>query len=587
MKKINAFIFVLLFGITLVSCSNKNEYKTIEKDVNVISLGDYSEGSSDVIKYSSYKDQSKFKLKFIENEEYIPYIDIVTYSALFGDEIYKEASILDNKDYIDLTYTIKKTSVNYKFDLAKSTVTIDGRMEDVIYSLNEGTTITSGNLEKSFNEELISGQKHYTINYSGYGFKVFREDNKTYFPFAVLDSILQPVHASRNFYNYKSIFMFSDYKALSFQKFENENKEVTTAFQEMKEKTSDAMPEYLINYNKNYFYFMFDNFYGLRVQKGIGDKMSTYFESLSYSKLLNSSSAKDRANGLSCLISGLDDGHTTVAKEGLAWGEISSMDVPQSMVSDRELLSTSFSSERKAVYKSLSLNSNGVRYSTDGKTAMITLDEFEDTSDFLNKDGKRKTDEELALTDTYFKIKCNLLEIEKKGGVENVILDMSINAGGSSEIMGKLIALLSKDNYGYEYFYDNLANSIYKETFRVDTNNDGKYDENDSFGKKFNFYLLTSPVAFSCGTAYPFLCQSQKVAKIMGTKAGGGECIIRTIILPNGQVLTHSSYVHVVKPLEKEFVGDEGAFEVDIDVNYFDYYKIDLLAKKIAEDKDE
>jgi C-terminal processing protease CtpA/Prc len=178
------------------------------------------------------------------------------------------------------------------------------------------------------------------------------------------------------------------------------------------------------------------------------------------------------------------------------------------------------------------------------------------------------------------------MDIDKKGGVENVIIDMSVNAGGDAEIMGKLIALLSKDNYGYSYFYDNLAGTIYKDTFRVDTNKDGKYDEKDSFGNKFKFYLLTSPVAFSCGTAYPFLCQAQNVAKIMGAKSGGGECVVRTIVLPNGQVLAHSSYLHIVKPVGNNYIGDEGAFEVDIDVDYFDFYKLDLLAKKIVEDKE-
>ncbi len=587
MKKLFKIFLPLLILFALISCSGNTGFKTFEKDVSVISLRDYSADSQNVIKYSTYKDNTKLKLKFIEGEDYIPYIDIVSYSALLGEELYNQASFSDKNDYIDLVYSNKETKVYYKFDLAKSSIIVNGRMEDVIRSFNDSTDLTSSGLELSHKVELISGEKKYNINYSGYGFKVFREKDKTYFPFAMLDSVIQPLHTNRNFYNYKSILSFSDYKALSLQKYENEKLEETTAYQEMKNYTSETMPQYLIDYNKNYFYFMFDNFYGLRAQKGIGDKMSTYFEAFSYSKLLNSSSAKDRANGLSCLISGLDDDHTVLIKESLPWGEVSDMEIPQSMSADRVILGNSLKKERNSAYKSLSLEKNGVRYSTDGKTAMITLDEFDDTSDYLTKDKKRQKDEDLALVDTYFKIKCNLAEIDKKGGVENVIIDMSINSGGDAEIMGKLIALLSKDNYGYEYFYDNLANSIYKDTLRVDTNNDGKYDEKDSYGNKFNFYLLTSPVAFSCGTAYPFFCQAQNVAKIMGNKAGGGECVLRSMVLPNGQIIANSSYMHVVKPQGQTYVGDEGAFEVDIDVDYFDYYKIDLLAKKIADFKEE
>ena len=584
MKKLFFLFGALLTMLTLTCCQGKPELKTFEKEVNLISLRDYSPGSNDVVKYNSYKDY-KMKLKFIEGEDYIPYVDIVSYSQLFGEDIYNGTSLLDNQDSIELIYEYKKKSVNFNFDLNKSIITIKGRMDE-IFASNEGDGVSSSSLDRTFKEELVSGEKLYTINYAGYGFNVFRKDNKTYFPFSMLDSVLQPSHATVNFYNYKSILSFSDYKALSFQKYENDKSEVTTAYQEMKTLTTDTMPEYLINYNKNYLYFMFDNFYGLKVQKGINVNMSSYFETLTYSALLNSSSAKDRANGLSCLISGLEDSHTVLIKEGTAWGEISDMELPQTMTQDRELLQSSFTKERSSVYKSLGINQNGVRYSTDGKTAMITLDAFDDTTEFVDDDGNRLKDEEIALKDSYFKIKCNLLDIDKKGGVENVIIDMSVNAGGDAEIMAKLIALLSKDNYGYSYFYDNLAGTIYKDTYRVDTNKDGKYDEKDSFGNKFKFYLLTSPVAFSCGTAYSFLCQAQNVAKIMGAKSGGGECVVRTIVLPNGQVLAHSSYLHIVKPVGNNYIGDEGAFEVDIDVDYFDFYKLDLLSKKIAEDKE-
>lgn len=593
MKKIILLVLTLFLGVLLISCSKNGNYETFDKSVPIIQLNNYYQGTTEVIKYNTYnKDDNKIELKFIKGEEYIPYIDLTSYTAFLGESILNATSLLDKEDVIALEYNISNKKVRFTFDTKKGLIEVDGKMENLIDDDDD----SSDGLELLYKSELVKGRDLAYIDYSSYNFKTFRIKDKTYFPLAVLDYIIQPNNNSALFYNYNAIFTFSNSAALSKQKFEDASGNETTAIEQMKTLASETMPKYLIEYNKNVFYFVFDNFYGLKEEKGINSKMSEFFETLSYGKMLSSNVALERANGLNNIFNYLEDSHTVLTVESKAWGESYSTSLPQSMPDDRDLLNTSFSAERNAVYKSAGKKVRDILYSTDGKMAMFALDSFDSLNSYKNEDGTKKSKEELIAEDTYFYIKDCLEQIVKKGGVTDVIIDMSVNAGGDSTIMGKLIALLSKNNEGIVYFSEyNAGNAIRKNIYQVDSNNDGKYDDKDCYGKasstdtspnKFNFYLLTSPVAFSCGTAFPFYCNDQKVATIIGAKCGGGECAVANGVLPNGQCFTRSSNTHIVKPTEKGYVGDEGAFEVDIDINYFDYYRLDKLQIIINKEKE-
>ncbi len=93
---------------------------------------------------------------------------------------------------------------------------------------------------------------------------------------------------------------------------------------------------------------------------------------------------------------------------------------------------------------------------------------------------------------------------------------------------------------------------------RVDSNGDGKYDEQDCFGQYFKFYIITSSYSFSCGNAFPFNAEKTGVASIYGTKSGGGECIVQQINFPFGQSIRYSTHSHIgVFDEENKFIGAE------------------------------
>ena len=580
MKK--KIILIMLFAITLfiaISCSN-SKYKTYEKELTVVSLKNYSQENDKATDLKDITYEGKIPVRFIEGEDYIPYIDLESYYGFIPNALTKSCKYYDTEDEAGFIFEIKDKKATIRIFTKNEQVVFENQLS-YIYESDDGSdssaTIRTKYECKYDTEKMVD----HVINYKEYGFKTFRENGKTYLPLTFLDVLVSESHTTTVFYNYDKLFTFNDPEALTDFKYLDNGKE-KTVMHDMKANAASVMPEYLRLFNKNFLYFIFDSFYGLKEQKGI-TKMSTYFESLDYSKMLLSDNPEDRGDAMCLMLSTLDDSHTAVVSTATSWDEDNYKTLPQSMSKDRAALKKVLSEERDRVYKSLGLDLNGVRYSKDGKTAVITLDAFEYDNFPYDENKKVKSDEELAERDHFFKILNNLKEIDKKGGVSNVIIDMSVNVGGHSGVMTRILNLMGKTNKGYITLHDSNTNVDNTISTQIDSNNDGKYDDNDVYGNKFRFFVLTSPVAFSCGTAMPFFVSHQNLGYIIGQKQGGGECALSQLALPNGQIVAHSSPMHVFTYDDGKIVGDEAGVPTDLPFSYFDFYDIEKLAAKISQ----
>lgn len=118
---------------------------------------------------------------------------------------------------------------------------------------------------------------------------------------------------------------------------------------------------------------------------------------------------------------------------------------------------------------------------------------------------------------------------------------------------------------------------------RVDSNGDGVYDEQDCFGQYFKFYIVTSACSFSCGNAFPYYAQHLGLAKVYGTKSGGGECVVQSINLPFGQQIRYSTHNHIgVFDEDNNFIGDEGGAAANtlLNTNMYDVDQMSEYLKK-------
>ena len=113
-------------------------------------------------------------------------------------------------------------------------------------------------------------------------------------------------------------------------------------------------------------------------------------------------------------------------------------------------------------------------------------------------------------------------------------------------MLAAMIAFLTGDNKASLYCKNMLTGQTITETYEVDTNLDGKFDDQDK-GQPCDFHvaILTSRASFSCGNAFPAFMQELGAA-IIGERSGGGACAIQCMATPDGfwyQMSSHRMYL--------------------------------------------
>ncbi len=165
-------------------------------------------------------------------------------------------------------------------------------------------------------------------------------------------------------------------------------------------------------------------------------------------------------------------------------------------------------------------------------------------------------------------------KIKANPKVKNVVIDLSANGGGAVTAMISLLGFLSPNGEVMISYYHIIDRHSVSEWYQIDTNLDGKFDENDGYGGKYNFYFITSPFSYSCGTAMPFYAQKYGWAKVIGLTPGGGDCMVTEFMDAYGHVAKMSGF------LKFGLMDDDGIFvtdehEVDIDIPFGE--KADML----------
>ena len=173
----------------------------------------------------------------------------------------------------------------------------------------------------------------------------------------------------------------------------------------------------------------------------------------------------------------------------------------------------------------------------------------------------------------------------KADGVKNLVLDITINGGGSCDIVGASVAMLRKNRTVQFWSQDALEGKNKIATYFVDTNFDGVFDEKDDTNPKFdcsgmNIGVLCSEVAFSCGHQFPTLMKDYGFP-IMGERSGGGTCCIQVMQTADGQNFQISTYRD--RSTDKNFANTDAGIEPTEGYvfGYDHFYDLDFLTSKL------
>jgi hypothetical protein len=168
-------------------------------------------------------------------------------------------------------------------------------------------------------------------------------------------------------------------------------------------------------------------------------------------------------------------------------------------------------------------------------------------------------------------------------GVKNLILDISLNGGGSCDIVGADVAILRKNRTVQFWSRDVLEGKNKIATYHVDSNFDGVFDEKDDTDPKFdcsgmNIGVLTGKVVFSCGNQFARLMKDYGYP-IMGKPTFGGCCCIQVMQTADGQNFIISTYRDATT--DKDFVLSEPCVEPTegYAFDYDHFYDLDFLSK--------
>ena len=579
MKK--ALSITLLLPILLLSsCALFSSRETEEKEIKVYDL-DNINNNSDIA--SGY--QATINARFIKGQDYIPYLTISDYVSLYSPH-FKETIIsdveVDGSSYVWTVKDGKDYQFVAEFNMAYRAVAIAGSLSSSYRSDDNQKDLEALNyaLKSDFSaEEQGDGYSSYYFS----SIDCFKYNNEWYLPLGLLDILFCDDTELYYFYNYKHIFSTRDVENYASVSFAEDNESYTVDSQMAANKNDNSMPKYLREYNASLFIFLMNNFYGLKEYNNI-QSMTLFYKSVGIYNDLFSSNNLVRTQAYADALDIFDDNHTALVSTNDTWGEnVFTRRRMSKGIASRNALRTTLYATRNSYYAGISLNpGQEIVYSQDGKTAMYMFDSFSfTTSDVLHGDDLEKLYEE----DTFMNILHVLETIKDKGGVENVILDISTNGGGTVGIMLKLLALLSEDNTAKINYFESTTNQIVSMSGSVDSNQDGEYNALDVYGNDFNFYILTSDCSFSCANAFPCVAQLAKTAKIIGQKSGGGECAIAIHYLPNSQYVYHSSNLHLGYYNEnaKEFIGFESGATPDIKIdNTNDFYDIEKLNSLIT-----
>ena len=199
----------------------------------------------------------------------------------------------------------------------------------------------------------------------------------------------------------------------------------------------------------------------------------------------------------------------------------------------------------------------GLEFSDDGKTAIVRFDHYTNSEDYdlnaiINETNQKleKTTEDICNSikenytaiqkdiDTEYYLYCVNKMIKENPEVENVILDMSNNTGGSCRTAVATLAWMLGE------VQTNITNSITgakcSSVYVCDINADGKFDENDTIKDK-KLFCLISPASFSCGNMVPAMLKSSDRVVLLGETSGGGSAVVYQTMAADSTIFQISS----------------------------------------------
>ena len=575
MKKKALLLLIPFLLVTACDGGSGSEGNPNIRQVKVYNLlGDYEEGRKKEDLYLLDTD-----LLFKGDDTYVPYITFESYFDCFKP-------LLKAKFKFQYSEKNGRFSIQTKYS-TETLLSFVANYNNEIFTIYEGDISnalnTSQKAERSslmigigdnYEEDYVSQSSGYMLPYDGIKDRVVIKDEKYYYPLSVVSYIAGIYTGFELFYNYEDLFLIDLNTEDTEFGYLNGDKE-ETPFSRQKSivvsKELSSTPQN-VAYDRYFLYeYIFKHFCGLRESRGLDvDKI------IADAPISRIADTDKRAAGavFKKLSGALGDLHTAFFNS--PWDVEEDVNVYNSQVWTKI-------SEGSFAYNIRTLreyDEDTILYSSNGKAALVFLDSFANICyGSKDKPASEYTLDELASEDDVFHLRKQLETVKNKGGVEKVIIDISINGGGLVANLLKILSLIAKDNNPVEV---SLKNTTYDSGITVrgsiDSNLDGELTLDDVYGDDFEIFIMSSAYSFSCGNAFPFVAKNTGLATIIGNTSGGGECCVYAHYMPSGEAFYYSSPLHIGLYKKGTFYGAEegGIVEENRKINPTDAERYNL-----------
>lgn len=408
-----------------------------------------------------------------------------------------------------------------------------------------------------------------TFDFAKYGIALYTDEADVYFPLAVISGLLEDESLNLMAYNGDKLFSFSGSmdNMYTFAPGYYEGEKMQALIKEEAQREEDQIHE---SYAELCFFV--DYLYGFPGQAPLGDAirekgLDAALDDLpdgfgaEIRQMLHSPNYIEYMTGLHYLFDrSLGDGHTLfMSITGLTKLPNIDPELVQLFVAKvKEKPSVAMNGYQPTVKSFPEKTRQEIwgdeTYHEYGNTGIIRIDEFyPDEAGWLAwEDGKGEMPMD-ALGITF----RGLEKAAANPDIKNIVFDLTINGGGSQDLMQAIIGMVTGDVVFSGY--NELTKQKIHANVVTDRNMDGVIDEKDKdVTYPFNFGVLTTRSAFSCGNLFPILMQ-EKGAVVIGENSGGGSCVVNMLTLSDGPVFMLSSYQWHLTNSKGENVVEKGA----------------------------
>lgn len=520
-----------------------------------------------------------------------------------------------NDVYINLNEVIEKTNflfngnkIQYKKNkINKKSAEIDLGSENELFNFNEETNeiiFTSSSAFKlnqsnfqwfkyndiRYNETKFLRTKnkyntHNKLKLGDYKMEIIIDNKEIYLPFWAFNLMF----ISNQYYNIQ--FNGKSFLGLNYQT----SRQVAVGRHRLDAEFLNTMDEHYSNSlqlkysrvnNLNYMAFLFDNYYGLAQNLYKSKQVKNFYglvESYNLKNRLLSTSESEYVSAYDELWNNiLNDPHSRIISKSYGWKywdvhrqhNISKKN--KEMLDNRQKLTVARFEAKNPTNPDHNLINKITHVYKD--TARIVLDNFEDIA-ALSATGIEKWK-----YNSFERMKAAMERIKKddpNNQVKNIVLDLSLNGGGSSLELQKTLGFINNKDISL-IIHDKLSSEYTYLNYNVDTNNDKLYNEKDGFSE-YKWYVLVGVNTFSAANLFAHVVKQENIATVIGQKTGGGMFSVLPTILPDGTNVDISSTLAWTGKANREINTSEDlpftdqGIEPDFYVDYNNFTKHDIL----------